>query len=104
MAYRVKFTPRAQRDLAGIYQWIGADPSVAAQSWYLGLRDAIRSMGVRPHRCPVTAENRSLRHLVFGSKPNVYRVIYRVLERQSQVDALHIRHGARQEFKPGEAK
>jgi len=28
-----------------------------------------------------------------------YRVIYRVVEKQKQVDVLHIRHGARQEFK-----
>jgi plasmid stabilization system protein ParE len=29
----------------------------------------------------------------------VYRVIYLVIERQKEVDILHIRHGARQEFK-----
>jgi toxin ParE1/3/4 len=40
-----------------------------------------------------------LRHLLYGRKPYVYRVIYRVVERQKQVEVLHIRHGARQKLK-----
>ena len=99
MAYRVEIMPRAQRDLAGIYDWIGAKSSDAARTWYLRLRSAIRSLRATPHRCPVTPENRDLRHLLFGSKPHVYRVIYRIQEKEKRVQALHIRHGARREFK-----
>jgi toxin ParE1/3/4 len=98
MAYRVKMMPRAQRDLAGLYDWIGALSSDAALAWYRGLRDAIRALRVSPHRCPATPEDRDLRHLLYGNKPHVYRVIYRILEQQKQVDVLHIRHGTRQEF------
>lgn len=102
MAYRVKIMPRAQRDLIGIYGWIGADASDAALAWYRGLRDAIRTLKNIPNRCAVTPEDDTLRHLLYGNKPHIYRVIYRVLEKQKQVDVLHIRHGARQEFKTGE--
>ena len=102
MAYRVKITPRAQRDLAGIYRSIDAPSSGAAVSWYLGLRDAIRSLRLRPNRCPETPEDKGLRHLLYGNRPYVYRVIYRVVESQQEVDILHIRHGARQEFKPAD--
>jgi mRNA-degrading endonuclease RelE of RelBE toxin-antitoxin system len=35
----------------------------------------------------------------YGNKPHVYRVIYRVLEREKRVNVLHIRHGARRDFK-----
>ena len=94
--------PRAERDLAGIYDWIGASSSDAALAWYRGLREAIRTLRNSPGRCPLTPEDRQLRHLLYGSKPNVYRVIYRVLEKQQQVDVLHIRHGARREFNPAE--
>jgi len=97
MAYRIKMMPRAQRDLAGLYDWIGALSSDAALAWYRGLRDAIRALRVSPRR-PATPEDRDLRHLLYGNKPHVYRVIYRILEQQKQVDVLHIRHGARQEF------
>ena len=84
--------PRAQRDLAGIYDWIGARASDAALAWYRGLKDAILTLRNGPNRCPVTPEDRDLRHLLYGGKPRIYRV----------VDVLHIRHGARQEFKSDE--
>jgi toxin ParE1/3/4 len=102
MEYRVRIMPRAERDLSGIYDWIGAHSSDAALIWYRGLRDAIRTLRNEPNRGPRAPEDRTLRHLLYGSKPHVYRVIYRILERQKQVDVLHIRHGARQEFKAGE--
>jgi toxin ParE1/3/4 len=102
MAYRVKIMPRAQRDLAGIFDWIGARSSDAALAWYLGLRTAILGLRTSPSRCPATSEDAALRHLLYGNKPHVYRVIYRILERTKQVHMLHIRHGARQEFEPDE--
>jgi toxin ParE1/3/4 len=98
MAYRVKITPRAQRDLLGLYHRIGARSSDAALAWYSGLRQAIRSLRDNPRRSPATPENPGLRHLLYGNKPHIYRVIYRVVERQMEVHILHVRHGARQEF------
>jgi toxin ParE1/3/4 len=100
MAYRVKIMPRAQRDLASLYEWIGAVSSTTAHSWYLGLRDAIGSLRETPGRCPVTAEDSNIRHLLYGHKPHIYRVIYRVRQKQKQVDVLHIRHAAMNEFGP----
>jgi toxin ParE1/3/4 len=94
--------PRAKRDLSDIYDWTGVSSSEAALTWYRGLKDAIRSLSNNPGRCPVTPEDSSLRHLLYGRKPHIYRVIYRVIERQKQVDVLHVRHGARQEFKNGD--
>lgn len=102
MAYRVNLTPRAQRDLAGIYVRIDARSSNAARAWYLGLKEAIRSLKVLPARCPFTPEMKELRHLLYGSKPHTYRIIYRILEEAQVVDVLHIRHGARDEFDPRE--
>jgi plasmid stabilization system protein ParE len=90
------------RDLSGIYHSIGAHDSDAAFTWYCGLRDAIRTLRNNPNRCPVTVEDLDLRHLLYGNKANVYRVIYKVLEKQKQVYILHIRHGARQAFKTDE--
>jgi len=43
-----------------------------------------------------------LRHLLYGHKPHVYHVIYRVLEKKKQVEVLHIRHGARRKLKPSD--
>jgi len=84
MAYLVNITSRTERDLARLYEDINAEYSGTALKWYRGLKDAILSL---------------LRHLLYGHKPHVYRVIYRVLERQKQVEVLHIRHGARRRLK-----
>jgi hypothetical protein len=51
---------------------------------------------------PVTRKKDKLRHLLCGDKPNVYRVIYRVLEEQKYVEVLHIRHGAKRKLKPSD--
>jgi plasmid stabilization system protein ParE len=99
MAYRVRLARHTLRDLSGIYDSIGAQNSDAAFRWYCGLKDAIYTLRSNPDRCPVTPEALDLRHLLYGNKPHVYRVIYRVLEKQNQVQVLHIRHGARQAFK-----
>jgi plasmid stabilization system protein ParE len=97
MEYAVNFTTRAERDLANLYEQINAGHSDAALKWYLGLKKEILSLGTLPFRCPVTPENATLRHLLYGHGRNTYRVIYRITGRQ--VDVLHIRHGARRQFR-----
>jgi len=98
MAYRVNITPRAQRDLEDLYRAITADGSGEALTWYRGFTRAILGLEKYPNRCPATPESASLRHLLYGRKPHIYRAIFRVLERQKEVEVLHIRHRARQEI------
>jgi len=102
MAYLVNATSRAERDLAYLYDEINAEHADAALKSYRGLKESILSLEEQPNRCPVTRENANLRHLLYGHKPHVYRVIYRILEKRKQVDVLHIRHGARRRFKASE--
>jgi toxin ParE1/3/4 len=98
MAYLVNLTARSQRDLAYLYAEIDAEHSDAAFNWYRGLKEAILSLEKQPNRCPFTPESGKLRHLLYGHRPHIYRAIYRVLEKQKQVEVLHIRHGARRMF------
>jgi toxin ParE1/3/4 len=99
MAYLVNLTARAERDLADLYREINAENADTALKWYRGRRRAILSLEEQPNRCPATPEHDQLRHLLYGNKPHIYRVIYRVLERQKHVQVLHIRHGARRRLK-----
>jgi plasmid stabilization system protein ParE len=99
MAYLVNITSRAERDLAQLYMQVNAEYSAAALKWYKGLKEAILSLEEHPNRCPLTRKSDRLRHLLYGHKPHIYRVIYRVLERQKHVEVLHIRHGARRKIK-----
>jgi plasmid stabilization system protein ParE len=99
MAYLVEFTNRAERDFIELFGEIRAAESDSALRWFRGLRAAVLSLEEMPNRCPVTRESVHLRHLLYGRKGHVYRVIYRVLEKQKRVEVLHIRHGARQDFR-----
>lgn len=98
MAYRVELTGRAARDLAALFEEKNAADSSAAARWFNGLERAVRSLGFFPRRSPAAPEStrvgRPLRHLLYGRKPNVYRVIYEVEERAKIVRVLTIRHGA----------
>jgi toxin ParE1/3/4 len=98
MPYRVEFAARAARDLEILYVEKNVAESPAAARWYNGLEEAVYALGRRPNRCPVAPEarksKRKLRHLLYGKKPHVYRVIYEVEEQRQTVWVLTIRHGA----------
>jgi plasmid stabilization system protein ParE len=95
MAYQVNLTRRALRDLAYLYRRIEAEVSPQALRWFTGLETAIYSLEQHPDRAPTTPEDATLRHLLYGRKPHVYRIIYEIEKRPLRVNVLHIRHGAR---------
>lgn len=99
MAYLVNIMPRAERDLEDIYSAVEAEQSDAAFRWFRGLERAVFTLEETPTRCPVTREDAHLRHLLYGKKPHIYRVIFAIDELHKTVQILTIRHGARQEFK-----
>jgi plasmid stabilization system protein ParE len=76
MAYLVRITPRAQRDLAAVYAAIHADQSDAALRWFRGLERALLSLEEKPARCPATPEDSRLRQLLYSSKSYAYRIIF----------------------------
>jgi mRNA-degrading endonuclease RelE of RelBE toxin-antitoxin system len=85
MAYRVEFAARAARDLEILYVEKNVLESQAAARWYNGLEETAKL-------------KRKLRHLLYGKKPHVYRVIYEIEEKQQTVWVLTIRHGARRKL------
>jgi toxin ParE1/3/4 len=99
MAYAVKTTPHPERDLIRLYKQINAEFSETAIKWYLGIREAILSLEQHPNRCPITRRQDKLRNLLYGHRPNIYRVIYWISERKNLVDVLRVRHGARGKLK-----
>ena len=106
MAYLVEFAARAARDLEILYLETNAAESHAAARWYNGLEQAVYALASYPYRCPVAPEarraKRKLRHLLYGKKPHVYRVIYEVDEGSPTVRVLTIRHGAQRKLKPSD--
>jgi plasmid stabilization system protein ParE len=100
MAYRVELTARAGRNLRRIYRHINAEDSAPAHAWFNGLEAAILRLDEHPARGAVIPEDGDLRHLLYGNKPHIYRIIYAIDERRRVVTVLHIRHRAREAFTP----
>jgi plasmid stabilization system protein ParE len=100
MTYLVELTDRAARDLNSLYVEKRADESIAAARWYNRLETAVYALESHPDRCPLAPEGekarRPLRHLLYGKKPHVYRVVYEIDEQKGIVRVLTIRHGAMQ--------
>src|SRR6266481_391147 len=95
MTYRVEVTTRASHDLDSIYRYIQAADSHHAATWFNDLYSTLQSLSNMPHRAPAIRENSSRRHLLYGNKPHIYRVIYSVDDARENVTILTIRHGAR---------
>ena len=101
MAFRVEYTLRAEADLFEILDWLITEHAgEAGLRWFEGLEEAISSLGEMPLRCGLAPENDELpfevRHLLYGRKPDVYRVVFRVTG--ETVYILQIWHGRRQQF------
>jgi toxin ParE1/3/4 len=101
MAYLVELTRRVERDLTYLFERISASDSAAA-SWFNGLEKAIYTLERFPRRCPMAPEGESakrpLRHLLYGSRRDAYRVIFEIDERRKRVRVLTIRHPAIERF------
>lgn len=101
MAYEVRFTERAFRDLDDAYQWIAERAPEAAVRWYDGFIDALFSLKEFPERCQFAPENPKLpgqvRQVLYG-KRHSYRALFTI--QGSQVVVLHIRHTARDAVQP----
>jgi toxin ParE1/3/4 len=103
MTYRVELTDRAVRDLEILYLEKNAEESGTAARWFNSLEKGVLGLERHPYRCPAAPESRSMkreiRYLLYGRKPQVYRVIYEIDELHRTVWVLTIRHGARQRLK-----
>ena len=95
MAYHVELSKRAELDLQRIFRFINAFESEAAERWFDGLEDRIQRLSKLPNRGTVTDYDSNLYFLLYGNKPHVYRILYRINETSQSVVIRHIRHGAR---------
>lgn len=99
MAYRIIIHPRAEADLATALAYLSERAPEAAVNWYRRVIAEMESLAEMPSRCPIAPETSKLgvelRHLVHGNRPGIYRIVFRVVEEQSEVHVLTVRHGAR---------
>lgn len=98
MEYHVEFTARSHADLNQCFLTINALEDKQAAKWFSRLENEIASLATMPHRCPLAPDaattRRPIRHLLFGRKSDIYRVIFEILEDARVVRILNIRHAA----------
>lgn len=98
MAFRVKTTVKATRDLNAILSHLlTGHAGETGVRWFEGLKEAIASLSTFPHRCPLAPENRQfpfeVRQLLYGRRAHVYRILFTI--QAETVVVLHVRHGRR---------
>ena len=99
MAFRVKTTAQAKRDLDDILERLLSQAAgETGLRWFQGLHQAIATLADSPQRCALAPENAvfpfEVRHLLYGRKPHVYRIIFTIED--NTVSVLHIRHERRE--------
>jgi plasmid stabilization system protein ParE len=99
MTFRVEITASAEQDANAILDWLLSEHAgETGMRWFAALEDAIASLAEFPSRCRLAPENAvfpfEVRHLLYGRKPHVYRILFTIEE--TTVYVLHVRHGRRQ--------
>jgi plasmid stabilization system protein ParE len=102
MTFQVEITPTAEQEADEILSWLlSQHAGETGLRWFAALQDAIASLAEFPRRCPLAPENVAfpfeVRHLLYGRKPHIYRILFTI--EQHTVYVLHIRHGRRQPLK-----
>lgn len=99
MAYKIRLTTRAKTDLTTAFNYFEEKAPETAASWYRLVTAEIASLTEMAARCPLAPEAQKLgvelQHLLYGQRPSIYRIVFRVVEERQEVHVLTVRHGAR---------
>ena len=99
--YRVVITPFAGENIREAHGWLEAENPVYAAKWLSGIRDKILELQTLPESHPVAPESESfdchIRQLLFG-RGTPWRIFFTI--KGSTVHVLHVRHGARDYWRP----
>jgi len=90
---RIRYSPRATRDLATIYQYLSERSSTGSASVMAAIYATIEFI----RRNPRAAETTTIRG-IRGKTVQKYRfrIFYRVLEDANVIEIVHVRHTSRQ--------
>ena len=104
MAYQLIVQPQAEADIIEAFHFLSARSPEAAGRWYREVRAAMHSLAEMPARCPLAPEaamlglenlGLELRQLLYGKRPGIYRIVFRIVEDAGEVHILTVRDGAR---------
>jgi plasmid stabilization system protein ParE len=91
--FEVFLTPSAKADIFETNTWLLENFPEYSGLWLMQTSEALMSLKNFPERCPISRENDAfdiiVRELLFGKKPNIYRVFFSIVE--ENVFVLRIR-------------
>jgi plasmid stabilization system protein ParE len=97
MKYRVVIQRLALEDLEESYRWAAGHAPETAARWLARFQAKLETLSDDPRRYPVAPENRKvtreIRQLLFGRRPNVFRVVFTIVN--SEVRVLRIWRASR---------
>lgn len=96
--YAVEISPQAEEEILEAAKFIALDSLRHAERWLDEIYEAVATLKTMPERCALIPENEEfeedLRQLLFYS----HRIIF--LMESKKVRILHVRHSARDAWKP----
>lgn len=95
---KVRYSPRAVQDLAGIADYLGQRSPVGAVAVERAIRATVRLLRAFPGSGRALEQRPAVRVIPLARYP--YVVFYTVTD--DSVVVLHVRHGAREPIGPGE--
>jgi plasmid stabilization system protein ParE len=95
---RVRYAPRAKRDIERIYNYLEQRSPTGARSLTVAIRRRIASLGIFPFMAPYNAQLDLYELTIIG---HPYKVYYRI--KNESVMVIHVRHTARRPLARGDA-
>lgn len=106
MAYKLVIFPQAESDIGEAVAYLSERAPEATQRWYTLVKSEIESLAEMPARCPLSSEATKLgvelRQLLYGKRPGIYRIVFRILQESREVHVIAVRHGARKSLDAAE--
>jgi len=90
---QVRWTEKASSNLQGIFEYIARDSKIYAARYVSGLIRATKKLETMPRcgRAVPEFQNPELREVIYDN----YRIIYRVVGANDDIEVLAVVHGAR---------
>lgn len=104
MTFSIRLQRLARLDLWQAFEWAQERAPHTAERWFDRFRESIRTLAELPERRPLAVKTRragrDVHELLFGHRPNVFRVLY-IIDGDI-VRVLRIRRGQRRPLTKGE--
>ena len=99
MAFRLRTTPQAERDIVEAAAFIANDSPERARRWFVGIKSRLREIPQAPLAFPIVPEAQEIGVELRQARFHSHRIIFRVDAAARVVDVLRVHHAARRDLR-----